>query len=281
MGTRRPFLWFVLSGALASAACGARSEATPLPRENAAPATARSPSAQSAPDFQPPDAAGFGRAAGLVYFEEIVGAAPSTEALPLIVFLHGRGDRPRPGFMPLSLPRSVRVIMPRAPLTWGQGYSWFEYRADTANTPQAARAIGDAASRVAAAIEVLRARRPTLGAPIVGGFSQGGMLSYALAVKQPNLIALALPLGGLLPESMWPADALPADTRAPKIRAAHGTDDTLVPFAQARATVAALAAHGYDVAFLEQPGVAHAVTEPMVAMLNREIAATLAHMPGP
>jgi phospholipase/carboxylesterase len=267
MGARVSGVWFAWFAALAIAACDAR----PVAQSEAAD--------RHDADFQPPDAAGFGRAAGLVYFEEIVGAAQSTDALPLIVFLHGRGDRPRPHFLPLAPPRAVRVIMPRAPLPFGDGYSWFDYRAATANTPQAARAIGDAASRVAAAIEVLRAKRPTLGLPIVGGFSQGGMLSYALAVKQPSLIALALPLSGLLPEAMWPAAALPSGAHAPKIRAAHGTDDTLVPFAQARATVDALGAHGYDVAFLEEPGLAHAVSERMVAMLNREIAAELERTP--
>jgi phospholipase/carboxylesterase len=258
-----PRLLLALSAALTIAACNA---------------PAAKPAAE-APDFQPPDGHGFGRAAGLVYFEEVVGPAKSTDALPLIVFLHGRGDQPRPHFIPLVLPRAARVIMPRAPVPFGAGYSWFDYRAQSANSDQAARAIEGAASQVAAAIDALRAKRPTLGLPIIGGFSQGGMLSYALAVQHPSLLQLALPLGGLLPEPMWPHVAIANDGHLPRVRAAHGMDDTLVPFAQARATVAALAAHGYDVAFLEEPGVAHAVSERMVAMLNREIAAALDHMP--
>jgi phospholipase/carboxylesterase len=245
---------------------------------NACDAGAASTPAQ---DFAAPNAEGFGRAAGLVYFEEVVGNASAADRLPLIVLLHGRGDRPRPQYLPLALPRSVRVIMPRAPEPFGEdGYSWFTYRANQASSDQLARAIDSAAERVAAAIEVLRARRPTLGAPIVGGFSQGGMISYALAVGHPKLLQIVLPLGGLLPEALWPKRALPKPGQAPKIRAAHGTRDTLVPFARARATATALAERGYDVTLLEEDGVAHAISPRMVEMLNRELAAALEAMPG-
>jgi phospholipase/carboxylesterase len=204
---------------------------------------------------------------------------PVNNQLPLLVLLHGRGDRPRSRYLPLSPPRALRVIMPRAPEPFGDGYSWFTYRAGQADAAALARGIEAAAAKVAAAIELWRTRRPTLGAPIVGGFSQGGMLSYALAVRHPASLQLALPLGGLLPEPLWPTRKLAGGARAPKIRAAHGTRDTLVPFARARATAAALAEHGYDVQLLEEDGVAHAIGPRMIDMFDRELAAALDAMP--
>ena len=245
------------------AACGARAE----------------PASASSPDFEPPSADGFGRAAELVYFEEVIGVASAAEALPMVVLLHGRGDRPRANYLPLKLPRPVRVIMPRAPTPFGDGYSWFAYRANGESAERLARALDAEATQVATALAVLRERRPTLGLPIVGGFSQGGMLTYALALRHPNLMQLALPLGGLLPEPLWPRDALGPGSRAPKIRAAHGTSDTTVPFSSARATADALSKRGYDIALLEEDGVAHAISPRMVAMLNRELSAALDAMP--
>ena len=52
------------------------------------------------------------------------------------------------------------------------------------------------------------------GKVVVTGFSQGGMLSYALALHHPELIEYALPISGMLPEVLWPTTPPPSAASA-------------------------------------------------------------------
>jgi phospholipase/carboxylesterase len=132
------------------------------------------------------------------------------------------------------------VILPQAPTPYSDGFSWFGYSAAGGQPAELAVGIAVASDRLAAAIGRLTRGLPTRGRVIVTGFSQGGMLSYALALRSPALFELALPMSGLLPASLWPDRPEPG-VRYPPIRACHGTADTLVPFEPAHALVAALA----------------------------------------
>lgn len=220
--------------------------------------------------YVPPDASGFGRVGELVYLEEIVGDAAPTDTLPMLVLIHGRGDKPARGWLPLSLSEPVRVIMPRAPMPFGDdGYSWFSIRALEASGPNGdklARELKERADELTAALEVLRAQRPTRGLPIAGGFSQGGMLSYTLAVRHPEAFRALLPIAGLLPDALWPKAA--PSTPPPPIRALHGTADPLVPIEAARAAVQHLAQTGYQAELREFEGVPHSITPEMLQVLD-------------
>jgi phospholipase/carboxylesterase len=208
-------------------------------------------------------------AAPLTYLEEVVGDAAADAPLPLLVLIHGRGDRPQRGWLPLELPVPVRVIMPQAPLPFGDGFSWSAARASEAEGPSGAALARDLEARadaIMATLAVVQRQRPTRGLPLVAGFSQGGMLSYALAVRHPNAFALAIPIAGLLPRSLFPAKR-PAGA-LPKLRALHGTADTIVPIAPARAAIEQLVRVGYDAQLIEQQGIEHTISGPMLAQLN-------------
>lgn len=245
----------------------------PGPPSSGAPRTAET-AAEPAPraPFEPPDARGFGRAGELVYLEEIVGDAAPGDPLPMLVLIHGRGDRPARGWLPLAPPEPVRVIMPQAPLPHGDGFSWSNELASEATGASGralARDLSDNADRIAAAVAILKRERPTRGRPIAAGFSQGGMLSFALAVRHPEAFAALMPIAGLLPEALWPS-AAPA--HAPPVHALHGTADPIVPIAPARAAVAHLARAGYRAELREHEGVRHAISPAM----QRELDAWLA-----
>jgi phospholipase/carboxylesterase len=117
--------------------------------------------------------------------------------------------------------------------------------------------------------EIVR-RRPTAGKPIVTGFSQGGMLSYALAALHPESVGAVFPVGGLLPEALWPA-AWPAGQERPPIHAFHGDRDPRVPIEDDRATAARLREVGLGVELTEYPGVVHAIPSGMRHDLVRAI----------
>jgi phospholipase/carboxylesterase len=233
-----------------------------------APAASPSLQAQSqarAEVFEPPDAQGWGRVGRLHYLERCLGGGKPDAALPLVIMIHGLGDHPRPDWFPgAELIRTpLRLIMPQAPTPFHRGYAWFPYRIGDNDPVQLARGIAAAERELAQAIDVVRARRPTVGQPIVTGFSQGGMLSYALALLHPAQFALSLPISGMLPAPLWPASKQ-AGTRYPPIRGLHGDADDIVPIDGARELVAHLRGLGFDAELHEVAGERHWISGEMV-----------------
>jgi phospholipase/carboxylesterase len=249
-------------------ACEARS----LPRDSrAASAPSSSPIAAAAPakarePFLAPGRDGWGRAAGLRYLERTLAGGDPARPLPLVIMIHGMGDAPRfdwfTGASAIKTP--MRLIMPEAPTPYYDGFSWFPYDPAKPDPNALARGISSAADQLARAIEELRVRRATVGRPIITGFSQGAMLSYALALQHPELVAFSHPISGFLPEPSWPAQK-PTGTRFPRIAAMHGDRDDVVPIAPARQLETHLRALGYEVTLREFAGVRHQITPDMEA----------------
>jgi len=213
--------------------------------------------------------------APLEYIEIRTAGATERAELPLVVALHGRGDRPE-SFATLfdGFPAAARIVVPRAPRVWGDGYAWFEQaRAVRANHATIALELTRNARRVQKMIEVIRRDRPTRGRVVVVGFSQGAMLAYTLAVRYPDDVGAVFPVSGLL----FP-DALPRTgfepTRVPPIVALHGRTDSVVPIADDRRGVQLLRARGVGVE-LHEYDAAHTITREMRDKLFREMAAAL------
>jgi phospholipase/carboxylesterase len=187
----------------------------------------------------------------------------------MIVAIHGLGDRPE-SFIRLmeDFDRAARVIAVRGIIPYREGRAWFAIRFRD-NEPEAlAAALAKAADRVAATIRDLQERRPTRGRPIVLGFSQGGMMSFALAVRHPDLFAAALPISGWLPPALLPR----VDVTAPiPIRTLHGVNDRIVPFAPTASVAKQLERVGQPVELIPFPGVGHRITPPMKARLFSEL----------
>lgn len=228
----------------------------------------RAPEPAPAPPSAPPAAAT--EAAGIGFVELFTGGARADEELPLVIAIHGLGDRPE-SFAPLyaALPVKARLVAPRGE-PWGSGFSWFPV--GSLDDPQKlADGTARAADRLAILIESIFRTRKVKGRAIVTGFSQGGMLSFTLAVRHPEVVAAAFPVGGLIAPSLVP-EAWPMAREAPPIRAFHGDADERVSVARARVSVAALAALGLDAKLGEYPGVGHAIPPPMRDDLLRAIA---------
>lgn len=219
------------------------------------PATTATPSARPAP--APSVAPSTRTAAGVVYKELVTGGARASDTLPLIVAIHGLGDRPASfGGVFAGWSTPARIALLRGFDAWGDGWSWFPYR-DGDDAFNAA-GIRGAAERVAPAIAAIARDRPTRGRPIVTGFSQGGMLSFAVAATHPELVVAAFPMSGYLPPSLTPAARRDAAS-LPWLVALHGGADPRVPVQSARSSVAALKRLGYRAELRVFPGVGHAV----------------------
>jgi len=223
--------------------------------------------APSAP--RPPISSAQAPRPGLVRVELVKGGAAPTDALPLIVALHGLGDDAQ-NFSAVfdGLEARARVVVLQAPTRHGAGWSWFATRREAGGVTAPTAGLVAAAELVAAEVRAIVAARPTAGKPVVTGFSQGGMLSFTLALRHGELFARAVPVAGWLPEPLWPAVAPPG---AAPIVALHGDADDVLPVAPTRAGVAHLRGLGLEVELRGFHGVRHSISREERAVMFVEL----------
>ena len=213
----------------------------------------------------------------LPFVEIVTGGAHAGDELPLIIALHGRGDTAE-AFAPLfrDLPVRARVAVLRPPHAWGRGQAWFIGGWGHADKRAAIAAeLLAHADRVAATAEAIRTSRPTRGKPVVMGFSQGGMLTWAVALKHPRAFAAAFPAAGFLFPEMLEQTRVDGPAMPP-IVAFHGGVDPLVSVDDDRRGVRLLEKRGVRVDLRVYPGVQHELPPVLVndlfAALSRALA---------
>lgn len=212
------------------------------------------------------------RIAGLRVVETIVGGeAPFGAALPVVVHIHGRGDRVRmPGRDFARLATPVRLLLPEAPDAFGEGFSWSPVSVTENRTPVLAAALRTNADRLAEVLRWVVDARPVVGRPIVAGFSQGGMLAFTLAVRHPTSIGSAVPVAGWVPPQLLPR-RMPTRRDLPFVDAVHGTDDPIVRVGPTRRSVRRLRQLGFEVDFEEITGVRHLWNDALAAAYARRL----------
>lgn len=209
----------------------------------------------------------------LAFIELLSGGANTKETLPLLIAMHGLGDSPE-GFAPLfaSLPIKARIIAPRAPDPWGEGSSWYPIDDEVAKP----RVIRQRAQLVIDLIKQVMQTRPTKGLPVVTGFSQGGVLSFALAAEHASLLRAAFPIAGTLPVQITPAKAPSAGF---EVTAFHGTVDRRITFADGERSVRTLKSKGYAATLQAFEGVGHGVSPAMQSALFTALSRALTNTP--
>lgn len=198
------------------------------------------------------------------YIERVTGGARPEEPLPLIIAVHGYGDRPE-DFSALAsgFSAKARWIFLRGFAPMGSGHAWFPIRFRDGRAEALAAGLLEASRKVAEEITKLRTLRPTKGPVIVTGFSQGGMISFALAVQRPPVVDAAFPVGGWLPDAMIPTEhqiGIP-------VVAMHGADDRIVPFEATAAMAERLETRIDRFEFVPFEGVGHTISAEMRAAL--------------
>ena len=253
-------LTFACAIGIATSACdraGSRAPTESQPVSSAEPVADTSPKKERAGDLE-------------VLELTTAGARPS-DTLPMIVAIHGLGDRPENWLDFFStFPVPARIILPRAPEPWGEGGSWFGYPPKSID--DLAQGVARAGDRVAGAIAALEKSRPTKGRAIVTGFSQGGFVSYDLAVHHADEIAAAFPMSGALPLPLAPSDESAAKASAP-IFAVHGDADKIVPIQMDRDGVRSITALGGRATLEEFPRIQHTITPAMKRAIAERIEA--------
>jgi len=169
---------------------------------------------------------------------------PSTPVRGTLVFLHGLGDSLSGwSFLPdaLDLP-GLEIVLVQAPIPYGPGWSWYDFE----NPLRGREDIADSRRALEALLSEL-GRIP--GATVLGGFSQGAVMSIDTALRGTRPLAGVLAISGYVPL----LEDFPAafGSAAPGIRvlATHGPWDTVLPLDRSRVQMQALAERGANLAF--------------------------------
>ncbi len=181
---------------------------------------------------------------------------------PLLLLLHGYGSNEEDLFSFASeLPEEYYVISARAPFDMGFGsYAWYAINFDAdenkfSDIPQAQQSR----DLIANFINELVANYPIDPSNVtLIGFSQGTILSYAVALSYPEKIQRVVAMSGYLNTEMVKPNFETNNFSNLKIFASHGTVDQVVPVDWARKAAPALTQLGIEIVYKEYP-VGHGV----------------------
>ncbi len=210
--------------------------------------------------------------AGLKCLEVSPDDTTKTE-LPLVVVLHGRGDwgESYEDIAPAISTTGYRFVFPTAPLPLpGALFEWFRLE-----QPNLSKVAAGARTQLTRLLDELRQRYNTPAArTVLGGFSQGGMMTLEVGLRYPEKLAGLIALSSFLvadsqfdwmrpldPTRYYGRDAAlqevmraAAKLGAGPVFIGHGTFDPVVPLVAGQATRDYLTQNGLKVEYFEFQG---------------------------
>lgn len=219
----------------------------------------------------------------------VVAPAPMEKGhrYPLLVILHGHGANPEnyAGVLEfVDTPLEAIVAAPYGPYPifreGGRGYSWYPeprfYREVVARGGEA-EAIESREQRVSesyvlAAIKELKARYPIDPNQVyVMGHSEGGVLAYGLAMRNPELVRGLIVVGARLRESDASAEVVAGAAGKLQVLICHSREDHAMKFEAAEAAHETLKSAGIQSKLVPYVG-GHGITQDLVKTIARWIA---------
>ena len=197
---------------------------------------------------------------------------------PTLVLLHGYGSRAEQWLQfegHIKIPHDGRLVLLqgplRGPISGSRGWWWLNIEG---HIPEGERLPDFSTANpggIKVASRLVREYLEDIEGPIVlGGFSQGAMLSGDVAFQTDQELAGVVLLGGTtVNEAGW-VERFPGRRRMP-IFIAHGRRDTVLPFAIAERFVNKLKTAGLNVTFVPFEG-GHEVPAPVIQRLNEFLA---------
>jgi phospholipase/carboxylesterase len=184
-------------------------------------------------------------------------AAPETAEPWLLVLMHGVGSNAQDLFgLADYVPAHYHVISLEAPFAMGpDAYAWFMFSVQADGT----RLIDEAQEQRSRALvaQTVEAASVQLGVPaarvVVGGFSQGGIMSLSLLLTQPELLSgVCIWHSRLLPQALA-AQVAPERLQGRSAWVSHGTQDNVIALSSAHAIRDHLAALPVALRYAEYP----------------------------
>jgi TonB family protein len=128
--------------------------------------------------------------------------------------------------------------------------------------------VQGSADKVAALVDEIRASKSTKGKAIVTGSSQGGLIAYVVAARQPERVDAVVPLNASLPRFAWPDEERIYGNR-PILRALNGADDELSTAIEVQRCIVKLRMLKLDATVRLYEKTGHEITPAMKADLFR------------
>jgi phospholipase/carboxylesterase len=181
---------------------------------------------------------------------------------PLLVLLHGFGADEK-DLLPMAarLDPRLAVASPRAPFQVREGsYSWMNGNTET-DLDNARRTVLECIEQVVASTGADRDR------VYLAGFSQGAMLTLAIALTEPQKIAGAAVLSGRIAPAIRNRHAPADQLRGFPILVTHGTEDPQIPIRAGRDIRAMLKPIGVDLEYHEFE-MGHRISDNEVSVLD-------------
>lgn len=184
------------------------------------------------------------------------------EKNPVLILLHGYGSNEEDLFSFASeLPEEYYVISVRAPYDlMYNSYAWYAINFDAdenkfSDIPEAQNSRDLIAKFIDEVVANYAVDKDNV---TLIGFSQGCILSYAVALSYPQKVQRIVAMSGYLNTEIATDDYYKNDFKNLKIFASHGTVDQVIPVDWARNSIPKLKLLGIDIVFKEYP-VGHGV----------------------
>lgn len=185
-------------------------------------------------------------------------AASAAEPLPwLLVLMHGVGSNEEDLFgLADFVPPAFHVLSLRAPYTMAPHmYAWFQFSVN----PDGSRNIDEQQEKTSRALveQTCQQACEQLQIPpervVLGGFSQGGIMSLSVLLTQPALLRAVLVWHSRLLPQIAAREVDAAQLAEHKAWVSHGTEDDVIPLAQAHAIRSHLQATPLELSYHEYP----------------------------
>ena len=181
---------------------------------------------------------------------------------PLLLLLHGYGSNEEDLFsFATELPDEYYIVSARAPYNIQYGaYAWYAINFDADENKfsdhEQAKISRDLIAQFIDELIQTYPIDPTYVTLV--GFSQGSILSYAIALSHPDKVQRVVALSGYVSEPILEENYLRNDLSKLKIFHSHGTVDQVIPVEWARKTKPFLEKLGINTTYKEYP-VGHGV----------------------
>ena len=196
----------------------------------------------------------------------------SVKNAPVIFMLHGYGSDENDLFsFAGELPEKYTIISAKAPYALpGMGNAWYSIDFEApqgkfSNTEEGIRSRDLVLSFIDECIDAYQLDKENVN---LLGFSQGGIISYALAMSYPERFDQVIALSAYVDESLFTDDHVDRSHQHLRIFATHGTQDPVIPVEWARKNKPFLSRYTNNIDYSEYP-IGHGVNPEILEKLVR------------
>lgn len=203
----------------------------------------------------------------LVQLPRIASAHP-----PMLILMHGYGSNEADLFdLKDQLPQNLIVVSLRAPMPMGNNaYQWFAIDLSNGQTKGKRADIEQSVAKIQAMIPALIKKYSADPKSVyLSGFSQGGMMSYEVGLRSPEMLKGIAPLSGKIYEELKAKIKVNAALKKLNIFIGHGDADHRVAYRFAIEAQTYLQGLGLQPQLHTYRGMQHSINQQEIADLAK------------